>query len=391
MSSIVSSRSRGQAGLYLHIPFCSAICPYCDFSVLLGGPKRRQSFIASLLTEMALQESDGWSFDTVYFGGGTPSALEPEDLVRILAAAGERFTIEPRARLFFEANPEDVTADSALAWKRAGVETLSLGIQSFNSTALQYLGRRHDPDQARKSVEIARQTGFSTVSLDLIYGWPGQVLEDWRRDLETAAATGVDHLSCYQLTIHQGTPFGFRAARGQLREMDQDSQADLFRLTHSLLRDKGLPGYEVSSFARDPTHQSKHNRKYWNHTPYLGLGPSAHSFVSSRRSWNVRKLGSYETKLAQRVLPEGGSEGLSPRDLALEALMLGFRTYEGIDFAAMEKEYEVSLLEGNEAVIERLLAEGLVSASKGRLKPTLAGLAVADSLALAFELPALPG
>jgi oxygen-independent coproporphyrinogen-3 oxidase len=259
------------------------------------------------------------------------------------------------------------------------VRTLSLGIQSFDAEALAFLGRRHSPEQARRSVELARAAGFHTVAFDLIYGLPGQTPEDWRRTLETAVALEPDHLSCYQLTIHEGTPFGFRLARGKMAEAPEETQADLFLLTHTFLREAGWPGYEVSNFARSPEHQSRHNRKYWDHTPYLGVGPSAHSFSGHRRWWNERKINPYEARLDSRERPVAGSEELTAEDLALEALMLGLRTIEGIDLEQFRQRYGVDL------IMSRPL-DGLLNVENGRLVPTLEGWAVADTLARSFEI-----
>ena len=376
-------------GLYLHIPFCSAICPYCDFAVLTGGAERRASFVDHLLAEIQMWAADRDAFpeiDTVYFGGGTPSALAPEDLARVLAALRENLSIQEDAWIFFEANPEDVTAEHACAWRDLGVRTLSLGIQSFDTQTLRFLGRRHDPDVARCSVEIAREAGFDTVSIDLIYGLAGQTPDDWRRTLEEAVALEPDHLSCYQLTIHEGTPFGFRLARGKMTEMPEPEQAELFLLTHRFLADHGLPGYEVSNFARSPQHQSRHNRKYWDHTPYLGLGPSAHSFSGARRWWNERKLRPYEMKLDLGERPVAGGEELSARDIALEALMLGFRTAEGVDLGHLRKRHAVDLAAANGQLIDGLVGGGLLRVEGDRLLPTLEGWAVADSLARDFAL-----
>jgi putative oxygen-independent coproporphyrinogen III oxidase len=372
-------------GLYLHIPFCSAICPYCDFAVLTGGPERRERFTDHLVSEIGLwsgHAADTGSFrgiDTVYFGGGTPSALSPEQLGRIIESAKAGLPIEEDAWIFLEANPEDVTSESVRAWRELGVRTLSLGIQSFDADALAFLGRRHSPEQARRSVELARAAGFHTVAFDLIYGLPGQTPEDWRRTLETAVALEPDHLSCYQLTIHEGTPFGFRLARGKMTEAPEETQADLFLLTHAFLRDVGLPGYEVSNFARSPQHRSRHNRKYWDHTPYLGLGPSAHSFWGNRRWWNERKIKPYEARIDDAERPIAGSEELTAEDLALEALMLGLRTVEGIDLEQFRRRYGVDL------VMQGQL-EGLLKVEDGRLVPTLDGWAVADTLARSFEI-----
>jgi len=376
-------------GLYLHIPFCSAICPYCDFAVLTGGPERRERFTDHLVSEIGLWSEDSEPFlgiDTVYFGGGTPSALHPEQLSRIIEAARTSLPVQDDAWIFLEANPEDVTPESVRAWRELGARTLSLGIQSLNAEALAFLGRRHSPEEARRSVELARAAGFSTVAFDLIYGLPGQTVEDWRQTLETAVSLEPDHVSCYQLTIHEGTPFGFRLARGKMVEAPEEAQADLFLLTHTFLHDAGLPGYEVSNFARSPEHRSRHNRKYWDHTPYLGIGPSAHSFSGlsgRRRWWNERKIKPYEARIEIGERPIAGSEELTVEDLALEALMLGLRTVEGIDLDRFRQCYGVDLLEQNRDRLERM--EGLLRIEDGRLIPTLEGWAVVDSLVRDFN------
>jgi len=373
-------------GLYLHVPFCSKICPYCDFAVTTGGRQRRAEFVASLIAEAALWSGEPFSFDTVYFGGGTPSALEPDDLARIVDALRSSFAISPEAWIFLEANPEDVTPESLTAWRRLGVRTLSLGIQSFDAESLAFLGRRHGSEEARRSVLLAREAGFHTVSVDLIYGLPDQDVTAWRRDLEAAVALGPDHLSCYQLTVHEGTPFGRRAERGQLAELPEPAQADLFLFTHTFLNDAGWPGYEVSNFARTPDHRSRHNQKYWDHTPYLGLGPSAHSFAGHRRWWNERGLEGWQARVVRGDRPVAGSEELEAGQLVLEDLMLGFRTYAGVDLDRIRERHGIDLQATNAQLIAQLAARGRVSVEGSRLVPTLTGLAVADSLARGFEI-----
>jgi putative oxygen-independent coproporphyrinogen III oxidase len=391
-----------EAGLYLHVPFCSRICPYCDFAVITGGRENQRRFVGCLVGEIEMVAAGerppawgarpggaagrgGGAFDTVYFGGGTPSALEPRELARILAAAGASLPLRS-PWIFFEANPEDVTAASLRTWRELGVRTLSLGVQAFDEPSLRFLGRRHDPEQAAGSILRAREAGFDTVSVDLIYGLPSDAPERWRATLEKAVALAPDHLSCYQLTVHEGTPFGFRAARGRLTELPDEAQADLFLFTHEFLNDQGYQGYEVSSFARGAEHRSRHNRKYWDHTPYLGLGPSAHSFAAGRRWWNERKLNVYESRVAAGERPIAGSENLSPGELALEALLLGLRTYAGIDLARFRDRCGVDLAARNESLLATLAAEGLLEIDAGALVPTLRGLAVADSLARRLEL-----
>ena len=385
------SHSDAHPGLYLHIPFCSAICPYCDFAVLTGGPERRRRFVDHLISEISLWAPDRAVFegiDTLYFGGGTPSALASEDIARILGAVRENLSVQNDAWVSFEANPEDVHAESVRAWRDLDVRFLSLGIQSFDRDALRFLGRRHGPEEGRRSVEIASAAGFDTISIDLIYGLPGQPFEIWRRTLEQAVALGPDHISCYQLTFHEGTPFGFRLAKGKMSELPEEQQAEIFLFTHEYLRDHGYPAYEVSNFARSPEHRSRHNQKYWHHVPYLGLGPSAHSFSGTHRWWNERKLEPYEKRIEKGERPVAGSEELTREDLALEALMLGLRTVDGIDLDDFLERYGVDLRKRNEPLIERLVERGLLRVEGDRLIPTLAGLAVTDSLARDFEVGA---
>ncbi len=376
-------------GLYLHIPFCSAICPYCDFAVLTGGPEKRRRFAEHLISEISLWAPDRQAFegiDTIYFGGGTPSALTPDDITRILGAARESLSVQDGAWVSFEANPEDVNPESVRAWRDLNVRFLSLGIQSFDADALRFLGRRHDPEGARRSVETARGAGFDTISIDLIYGLPGQPFEIWKRTLEQAVTLAPDHISCYQLTFHEGTPFGFHLARGKMTELPEEEQAEIFLFTHEFLRDQGYPAYEVSNFARSPEHRSRHNQKYWHHVPYLGLGPSAHSFSGTRRWWNERKLGPYEKRIDNGERPIAGSEELTREDLALEALMLGLRIVDGIDLSEFQERYGLDLRRRNEPLIERLVQEGLLRSEGALLIPTLAGLAITDSLARDFEI-----
>ncbi|HSS77981.1 MAG TPA: radical SAM family heme chaperone HemW [Thermoanaerobaculia bacterium] len=382
-------RTPANPGLYLHIPFCSAICPYCDFAVLTGGPERRRRFADHLVQEITMWADERAAFeslDTIYFGGGTPSALAPEDLGRIIAAARENLSVHDDAWVFFEANPEDVTPESVRIWRGLGVRFLSLGIQSFDADALKFLGRRHSPEQARRSFEVAREIGFGTISIDLIYGLPDQPFEIWKRTLEQAVELQPDHLSCYQLTIHEGTPFGSKLAQGKLYETPEETQGELFLFTHSFLKDAGYPGYEVSNFARSPEHRSRHNQKYWHHVPYLGVGPSAHSFAGTRRWWNERKLKPYEARIARGEKPIADSEELTRSDLALEALMLGLRTADGIDGTSFRERYGVDLLKSNEPLVERLVGDCLLKVDGDVLVPTLTGLAVTDSLARAFDL-----
>ncbi|HNZ96110.1 MAG TPA: coproporphyrinogen III oxidase family protein, partial [Thermoanaerobaculia bacterium] len=261
---------------------------------------------------------------------------------------------------------------------------------SFDEDDLAFLGRGHSPEQGADAARTALAAGFPWVSLDLIYGLPGQSEEAWQRNLETAAALGPHHLSCYQLTIHDGTPFGFRAARGELAEMPEPAQARLFSLTRKSLSRLGFPAYEVSNFARAPELRSRHNRKYWDHTPYLGLGLGAHSFAwdarGPRRWWNERKIRPWTAKVAAAQRPLAGEETLDIAALRLEALLLGLRTAEGIDLDRFRERYGLDLAAANEALLARLTAEDLAERAGSRLRLTPRGLAVADGLAARFTV-----
>jgi oxygen-independent coproporphyrinogen-3 oxidase len=365
-----------------------------------ASPARRR-FVERLEAEVSLA-AGGWRdprpFDTVYFGGGTPSQLLPEELARVLDACRAQLAFEASAPwVFLEANPEDATAEACAAWRRLGVRTLSLGVQSFSDETLRFLGRHHSGRQARAVVETALAAGFDTVSIDLIFGLRGQTAEDWRRELATAVGLGPQHLSCYQLTIHEGTRFGVKVRHGQLSELPEDDQATLFELTHRFLADAGWPAYEVSNFASSPVHESRHNRKYWDHTPYLGLGPSAHSLAVpgtsplARRWWNERRTLRWERRLAAGERPVEAEEALGPKELAAEALLLGLRKTAGIQLDGFTARYGVDLLGANEALVARLVDEDRIvvraDPERGRwLVPTLSGLAVADGLAAAFDL-----
>lgn len=374
------------AGLYLHVPFCSAVCPYCDFAVQTGSAEDRARFVGSLTQEIGLWADWTLLIDTVYFGGGTPSLLSPAQLETLLATLQRDLPLQPDARIFLEANPEDVTADRVRAWDDLGIGTVSLGVQSFDDEELRFLGRRHSAAEAATAVSRCLEAGFPTVSVDLIFGLPGQTSASWQQNLNRVVELAPQHVSCYQLTIKDGTNFARRRWQGRLDELGEDQQADLLELTHATLNAAGWQAYEVSNFARSPEHRSLHNLKYWHHAPYLGLGPSAHSFDGRRRWWNERTLCAYSQRIGGGERPVAGSENLDDADLALESLMLGLRTTVGIDLNAFRNRFHVDLLDANRKLVRASVAAGYLRLADGRLRPTVAGLAVADGLATRFSL-----
>ena len=373
-------------GLYVHVPFCGSVCPYCDFAVVLAGEARREGWVRGVVAEARMWAGLGLRFDTLYLGGGTPSCLRSEQLDEVLTGLRKVLRVDPDAAVTLEANPEDVTPERAVAWRELGVSHLSVGVQSFDDRTLARLGRRHDGRRGAGAVETALAAGFHWVSADLIFGLEGQSEGAWGRDLDRAAGLGVHHLSCYQLTVHEGTVFGRRRDRGELRELNEARQAGLYRVAHARPADHGYAAYEVSNFAAAPEHRSRHNLKYWSHVPYLGLGPSAHSFDGRRRWWNRRKLRLWQRDVDAGRPPVEGEEVLSRGQLALEMVLLGLRTAEGVDLMRLRRVTGVALAERNRRLIGQLEAEGLVELGSERLRPTRAGLAVADGLAGRLEV-----
>ena len=386
------------AGLYVHVPFCTSVCPYCDFAVTIAGEERRREYVEAVLCEADHYRDVHWRFETLYLGGGTPSSLEPDLLSPLVEGVREALGVPDSARLFLEVNPEDVTADRIAAWRSLGVQTVSLGLQALDDPTLCFLGRRHDAATGRAATRRLLEAGFETVSVDLIYGLAGQDTAGWRRVLDEAVGLGPHHLSCYQLTVEDGTLFGRRRQRGARLTTDEETQAELFLLTHRMLADAGYAAYEVSNFARSEDHRSLHNSRYWDHTPYLGLGPSAHSFDGRRRWWNHRLLRRYCRELTGGRMPVEGDEVLGDGSLALEEVMLGLRTPSGVDVRRLERRHQVRLVEDNRETLKRWTDAGLVRLGGGRLRPTLDGMAVAEALAAALEVrskgrhgPARPG
>ncbi|HUP23738.1 MAG TPA: radical SAM family heme chaperone HemW [Thermoanaerobaculia bacterium] len=370
------------AGVYVHVPFCSAICPYCDFAVTRGDAAARGRYVDLLLQEISGWQLDGVEVDTLYLGGGTPSALAPEQLARLVEALRARFSCGPDLWITLEANPEDVDRERVEAWHRLGVRMLSLGVQALDDEALRFLGRRHRRQQALRAVETGLAAGFPVVSIDLIYAWPHQEAEAWRGHLREAVALGIQHLSCYELTVHDGTPLARLFARRPALLVGEERRGELFRATHRELADAGWDGYEVSNFARTPAARSKHNQKYWRHAPYLGLGPSAHSFDGRARWWNERELAMWARAIEERGSSVAGSEQLDAAKLRLEALMLGLRTTEGVDLERLRRDLAWDLLAIHGDLVATFEQSGLVMVRGHRLAPTVEGMAVADGLAL---------
>ena len=368
-------------GLYIHIPFCLVKCPYCNFyseTNLSTIP----DFLNALQKEMKLVRSQSNRYDTVYIGGGTPSVLNPEQLHRLLNNIRNHFILSPDPEITMEVNPADLDASFLESLKSSGINRLNIGIQSFEQMTLEFLGRRHSSPQAISAIEFSRKAGFENLGLDLIYGVPGQKMKSWMTTLSQALVFAPEHLSCYQLTVENNTPFGVRLQKGEFHLPGEDLQHDFFMKTSAILEDAGYIHYEVSNFAKGEKFTSRHNQKYWDHSPYLGLGPAAHSFSGNQRRWNHQSLSSYIADLTAGKLPILGTETLTLEQLRLEALALGLRTSKGVNLKNYAEDYQYDLFSLKRKILARLQEEGLLVIQNGFLRPTRAGLAVADGLAL---------
>lgn len=281
------------AGIYIHIPFCRQKCYYCDFFKTVNTSQTEQ-FIAAIKKELILRKNylGNEPVDTIYFGGGTPSVLNEKQLTSVLAAVASLFTINKHAEITFESNPDDLTAPYLKMLQKAGINRLSIGIQSFQDKHLKKMNRRHNTIQAKAVVKQAAELGFSNISVDLIYGLPNLTQQEWETSLEEVFSLPVQHLSAYHLTYHEGTPFYTWLKKGTLQELKEEESVSQFNLLMEKAESAGFEQYEISNFAKNELY-SRHNSSYWNGSRYLGIGPSAHSYNGNSRQWNVAHLDAY--------------------------------------------------------------------------------------------------
>ncbi len=368
-------------GLYIHVPFCEKKCAYCNF-YSVTSLNDIPEYVNAVLKELSLYNRYFSFFDTIYFGGGTPSLLSAAALSDILIHVHSTFTIAADAEITAEINPGDADLHFLVSLRQMGVNRLNIGIQSFDEDILRFLDRRHTRKQAIHSIEQARAAGFDNIGLDFMYGIPDQSLLSWKGTLSQALSFHPEHLSCYQLSLEDDTPLGRRHQNNEFALPCEDEQAELFMLTSDILTGAGYLHYEVSNFARDDGFKSRHNQKYWRHVPYLGIGPAAHSFSGQRRWWNHRSVKQYLLDLREDRRPLEASETLTLSQQRLETSFLGLRTGEGIPLQHFSEQHENMSPCEREKVLDLLVQQGLIVVRDGFLKPTLRGLAVADRLAL---------
>jgi len=374
-----SSRSRssrgGAIGLYLHIPYCLRKCAYCDFASLsldeAGGMNAARRYLDAVAVELdrrALSDEFlGCAVDTVYIGGGTPTILPPEWLAELLERLRLRFAFRPDAEVTVEANPGTVDEVKLRALLAAGVNRLSLGVQSFSDSVLQTLGRVHTAADAQDAMAAGRQAGCTNLSLDLMYGIPNQSPDDWRSTLETAVEAGPEHLSVYALSVEPETPLSAQIATGALLPPDDDVAADMYLLAQEVLGRAAFDHYEISNFAQ-PDMLCRHNRRYWAYDEYLGLGAAAHAFRGGVRWNNLPDPAVYTEWLERGRLPVARAEALSAREAAGEMLMLGLRRAEGISEREVRRRSGVAMAQAFAAEIARLREDGLLLVERGRFR-----------------------
>ncbi len=372
-------------GIYVHVPFCGRKCPYCDFYSTRNF-SLLDLFREALALEIERRAAPGRPVETLYFGGGTPSAVPASLIADALTAIRGAFAVAPRAEITLEVNPESTHPEKLAAWREAGFNRISIGVQSFSDDNLRLLGRRHSAVDALRACENARAAGFDNLSLDLIYGLPGQDEAGWRSDLLAAVDFGPRHLSCYTLTFEPRTVFAQRAVKGKLKPLPEDRVGDLFLMTGDFLAAHGYLRYEVSNFARrDPTDGrpwvSRHNTRYWTFAPYLGFGPSAHSLLGNTRSWNVSSVRRYHEAMNTRGTAVAGSEELTAGQQMTEALYLGLRTSAGIDIGAFNRRFATEFTTLFRESIDRFEKEGLMEVNSGFCRLTARGLLVLDAVA----------
>jgi len=357
------------AGIYIHIPFCRRRCLYCDF-FSTTQLSRRSEYVDALLKEIAQRKDEaGEPILTIYIGGGTPSTLTANDIQRILQAIG----IEGKNEITMELNPGDATPEYMQALRQAGIQRLSIGIQSFQDELLQRIGRRHNAAQAVAAVHMAQEAGFDNLSIDLIYALPGQTMSQWESDITTALSLNVQHISTYGLMYEEGTPLTRMRDNGQITPMDEETEIAMYDTLCDRLKQAGFVHYEVSNFAL-PGYEAKHNSNYWNGTPYIGIGAGAHSYIGRTRSWNPDDLDAYIRGIRTGTL-QRESELLTKRDLYNERIMLGLRTNRGIP------DGQPTVNRQSYATREELCRDGLLRKTPdGRLVATQKGLHVLNRI-----------
>jgi oxygen-independent coproporphyrinogen-3 oxidase len=380
-SAALATLAERRLGVYVHVPFCRVRCGYCDFNTYtateLGGGASQASYADTAIAEVELLDGvldQAPPVDTVFFGGGTPTLLPSADLVRVLRSVRDRFGLRPDAEVTTEANPDSVSPESLAELRAGGFTRVSFGMQSAVPSVLAVLDRTHDPGRVPQAVSWARRAGFDQISLDLIYGTPGESLDDWRTSLDAALACEPDHVSAYSLIVEEGTALARQVRAGVLPMPDEDDLADKYLLADEMLGRGGLEWYEVSNWARGAGSDQagarcRHNELYWTSQNWLGIGPGAHAHVGGVRWWNVKHPTAYAARLAGGLSPAHARELLDDETQRVERVLLELRLRDGLPLELVEA-----------TGVDEVVADGLARIDADRLVLTLRGRLLADAV-----------
>ena len=363
------------AGLYIHIPFCRSRCSYCDFATGLFESELADRYVQALVQEISSTSVEGSRVDTIYFGGGTPSLLDPAQLERILVALRDRFDVDSASEITLEINPGSITEAKLREFRQLGINRASFGAQTFDDRELAKLGRSHTAADARRTFHDLRAAGFDNVSFDLIAGLPGQTLEGWQRNVDEALALAPEHLSFYLLEVHSGTPLAQHIQRGLQPKPDEDLAAEMYEWMLGRAAEAGYEHYEISNLCR-PGFESRHNTKYWTGAPYFGFGCSAHSYDGATRRWsNQRDTLGYVESVEHGFSPISDKQILTESDVRAESLFLGLRLMRGVS-RDLCKDYETDL--------ERFREAGLLELNGDCVRLTRSGALLSNEVFSAF-------
>lgn len=372
------------AGLYVHIPFCSSRCSYCDFATGLYQSELAERYVAALLQEIRTSPHSGAKVDTIYFGGGTPSLLAPAQLDRILAILSQQFEIDPASEVTLEINPGSVTREKLEAFRNLGINRASFGAQTFDDSELAKLGRSHSAADALKTFAELRNAGFTNISFDLIAGLPGQTLAGWQRNIKQALDLNPEHLSFYLLEVHSGTPLAEHIRRGLQPVPDDDLAGVMYRWMLDHASEAGYEHYEISNLCH-PGFHSRHNVKYWTAVPYYGFGCSAHSYDGQNRRWsNHRDVLKYVETIENGASPVVDEQELSETDVRAEALFLAMRLMRGVDVQRYRESFGVDLREAHAADLDRFCKAGLLEFDGDLIRLTRTGALLSNEVFAAF-------
>lgn len=372
--------------LYFHIPFCERKCGYCDF-YSITNLQRTEDFVNAVIREMQLYS--GWfeerkPVDTVFFGGGTPGILSLRQLERIFTAIEQCFDLSVCREITLETNPGLVTSEKLHSFRAMGINRLSMGVQSFRDEELHFLGRIHDAETAVESVQIAAACGFEQINIDLMTAFQGQTVDTMLFNLKTAVGLPISHISVYTLILEENTPFFHQYRKGNLTKKSDEEEREYYEKTMEFLEKYGFVHYEVSNFHRQNSHPCFHNLNYWTGKPYLGFGPSAHSFVPPYRWGNIRNLSAYLKSVGQGKLPLEFMEKLTPEDMRLEFLFLRLRLRQGFALKEYEEQFGEVFQQRYEERIKELVTHGLAVLENDRFCLTAKGILLAEEIAIRF-------